>query len=65
MSSGRKPRTAGDMYFFIPCQIDVLNKQIFSQLDLNKPLPKTAFGESYTLMIDRNLDAKKGSLLGC
>ena len=48
MPSGRKPRAVGDMYFFVPCQIDVLNKQIFSPLDLNNLLPKTALGESYT-----------------
>ena len=65
MSSGRKPRAVGDMYFFVPYEIDVLNKQIFSPLDLNNPLPKTALGESYILMIDRNLDAKKNSVLGC
>ena len=63
MSSGRKPKAAGNMYFLVPCQIDVLNKKTFSSLDLNNPLTKTALGESYILMIDRNLDTQI-SLLG-
>ena len=47
------------MRFFVSCQIDVVNKQFFSSLSWNNPLPKTTLGESYILMIGRHLDVKK------
>ena len=53
------PRTVGKMYFLLPCQIDLVNKQLSSTLSWNNPLAKTALGQSYILMIDRHLDAEK------
>ena len=58
MSSGR-PRAIDNMHFLVPGQIDAVNKKIFSPLSSNNPLSKIALGESYTLVIDRHLDAKK------
>ena len=51
--------TIKNMRFFVPCQINVVNKQFFSSLNWNNPLPKTTLGESYIIMIDRHLDVKK------
>ena len=45
-------------FIFFPSQIDVVNKRLFSPLSWNKPLSKTALGESYIMMIDRYLVAK-------
>ena len=47
------------MHFFMSCQIDVLNKKLVSSLSWNTPFLKIALSESYILMIDRYLDAKK------
>ena len=49
------------MHFFVVCQIHVVNKQLFSALNCNNPLAKTALGESYVLMINRHLDGKKNT----
>ena len=47
--------------FFVVCQIHVVNRQLFSALNCNNPLAKTALGESYVLMINRHLDGKKNT----
>ena len=52
-------RAVGNMHFFELCLTDVVNKQLFSPLSWNNPLSKTALGESYILMINRHLEAKK------
>ena len=39
ITSGR-PRAILNMHFFVLCQIDVENKQLFSPLSWNNPLPK-------------------------
>ena len=46
-------------YALFPCKTDAVNKKFFSPLSRNSSLSKTALGESYILMIDRHLDAKK------
>ena len=47
------------MLFFVPRQIVVVNKQLFSPLTWNNPLSKIVLDDSYILMIDEHLDAKK------
>ena len=54
----------GNMHFFVPCEIDNVNEQIFSPLTWNNPLSKEVIGESYILMIDRNVDATNKHSLG-
>ena len=51
------------MHFFVPFQIDVMNKQFSSPFSRNNTLSKTAFDESYILMTHKHLDAKKITLL--
>ena len=58
MSCGRLS-AAGKIHFIVPCQIGVVNKQIVCPLSWNNQLSKTALGESYIMMTDRKLDAKK------
>ena len=48
----RKTKSCRQHVFFAPCQIDVVNKQLFCPLSWNIPLPKTALGERYMLMIE-------------
>ena len=42
MSSGR-PRAVRNMHFFVSCQVDVVNKQLFSWINWNNPLSKIKF----------------------
>ena len=42
MPSGR-PQVVVKMHIFVSCQIDVMNKQLFSQLSWNNPLSKRKF----------------------
>ena len=48
LMSSRRPRVIGNMQFFVTCQNDVVNKQLFFPFSWNNSLPKTALGESYT-----------------
>ena len=48
----RKTKSCRQHVFFAPCQTDVVNKQLFCPLSWNIPLPKTALGERYMLMIE-------------
>ena len=54
----RKTKTCRQ-HALLPCKTDAVNKQLFSPLSRNGSLSKTALGESYVLMIDRHLHAKK------
>ena len=47
------------MLFFVPRQIVVVNKQLFSPLTWNNPLSKIVLDDSHILMIGEHLDAKK------
>ena len=47
MYSGR-PRATLNKHFFISCQIDVDNKQLFSPLSWNKPLSKNKVSQFNT-----------------
>ena len=42
MSSGR-PRAVSNMHFFVSCETDVVDDQLFSQISWNNPLSKTKF----------------------
>ena len=59
-----RPRVVGNMHLFVPCQIDILNKQLVSPLSWNNSLSKRALGEPYILTIDRHVDIKKKHSLG-
>ena len=52
-----KTRFVGNMRFFLTCQIDVVNKQLVPPISWNNPLPETALGESYILVIYRDLQS--------
>ena len=55
LSSG-KPKAVGNMHVFVPCQIDVVKKQLVSPHSWNNPLTETLLGESNILIICRNAD---------
>ena len=46
MSSGRRG-AVGNMHIFVPCQTDVVNKQLVFRLTWNNSLSNTALGELY------------------
>ena len=49
MSSGR-PRAVSSVHFFVFCQINVVNKQLFSPISWNKPLSKVKLHSLNTVM---------------
>ena len=58
MSSG-KSRGVRNLYVFVACQIDVLNKQLVCPLSWNNLLSEASLGGSYILTIYRHLHAKE------
>ena len=53
LMSSRRPRAVDNMHFFVFCQTDVVNKQLFSLLSWNNPLSKI---KSHSLIpLKRNL----------
>ena len=55
----RKTNSVGNMHVFVPCQIDVVNKQLVSPHSWNNLISETLLGESYVLMIYRHPDVKE------
>ena len=41
-----RPRIVSNMHFFVSCQIDVVNKQLFSPISWNNPLSKLKFHQA-------------------
>ena len=58
MSSG-KLNAIGNMHVLVPCQIDVVNKQLVFTHSSNNPLSETSLSESYILIIYRHPNYKE------
>ena len=57
LSLGR-PKALDSLHFLVPCQINVVNKQLVSHFTWNK------LGEAYILTIGSHVDTKKRHSLG-